>query len=361
MKVAVLIDTWFPFMGGGQINAWEISKRLAQKGIQIDIITRNCGRDKLKRVKNITVYKLGSKSAANNSLSKILFIFRSLLFVYRKNYDLIHAHAFLPGITARLLMVSKGIPAVFTVHGTSIGTNLNNIFSKWLEKFILTQILYGAQITVSRDFLKIKNVNKNVIYIPNGVDVKKFDKVNANKFKNPTLIFVGRLHPQKNLKTLISSIAIVKGEIPQILLLIVGRGQLETDLKKQVKDLELGKNIEFLGNRKGVDLIKLYKSSHTFILPSIYEGQPLTLLEAWAARLPVIVTKTGDCQYLVKNGKNGYMVNDQKNTMEISAMIIKVLTHKNRGKMGENGYNFVRNLNWDRSASEALSIYKNLL
>src|SRR3989338_10921447 len=103
MKVAVLIDTWSPVVGGGQINAWEISKRLAKKGVEIDIVTRNCGRDKLKRVKNLHVYKLGSKSAANNSLSKILFLFKSFIFISKKNYDLIHAHAFLPGITARLL------------------------------------------------------------------------------------------------------------------------------------------------------------------------------------------------------------------------------------------------------------------
>src|SRR3989344_9475580 len=107
MKVAVIIDIWFPFIGGGQINAWEISKRLAKRGIELDIITRNNGADKLKRVKNLYVYKLGSKSAANNSLSKILFIVRSFFFVYKRNYDLVHAHAFLPGITARLLMVFK--------------------------------------------------------------------------------------------------------------------------------------------------------------------------------------------------------------------------------------------------------------
>ena len=362
MKVALIVDTWFPFIGGGQINAWEISKRLAEKRMTIDIITRNNGADKLKRVKNLYVYKLGSKSAANNSPSKILFVIRSFFFVYKRNYDLIHAHAFLPGFTARLLMVFKGIPAVFTVHGFSFNTNLNNIFCRWLERFILTKILYNSQITVSRDFLEINNINKKVFYIPNGVNVKEFDSINIPKFGNPTLIFVGRLHPQKNLKNLIMAINIVKEKIPNINLLIVGRGRLEKELLGQVRELKLQGIVKFLGEKTGKDLIKLYKSSHAFILPSIYEGQPLTLLEAWASRLPVIVTKTGDCQYLVKNGQNGYLIENLYNVNKIAHSIIKALNSKNLGKLGQNGYNFVKqNISWGKSADQMFKIYKDVL
>src|SRR3989338_6734867 len=251
MKVAVLIDTWSPVVGGGQINAWEISKRLAKKGVEIDIVTRSCGRDKLKRVKNLNVYKLGSKSNPNDSLSKVFFVFRSFLFVYKRKYDLVHAHAFLPGITARLLMVFKGIPAIFTVHGTSINTKLNNIFSRWLEKFILTQILYNAQITVSQDFQKIKNINKKIYYIPNGIDIKKFDQISSKKFKDPTLIFVGRLHPQKNLATLLQCINTLKQEFPQVRLLIIGGGEEKNKLHKEIKNLSLPKNVKLLGEIAG--------------------------------------------------------------------------------------------------------------
>ncbi|OGD81369.1 hypothetical protein A3G14_05435 [Candidatus Curtissbacteria bacterium RIFCSPLOWO2_12_FULL_38_9] len=361
MKVAVLIDTWFPFMGGGQINAWEISKRLAKQGVEIDIVTRNCGRDKLKRVKNITVYKLGSKSAANNSLSKILFLFKSYYFISKKNYDLIHAHAFLPGITARLLMVLKGIPAIFTVHGTSIGTNLNNIFSRWLEKFILTQIRYSAQITVSQDFLKIKNINENVYYIPNGVDVKKFDKVNIKKFKRPTLLFVGRLNPQKNLQNLIVAMDLVRKKLSSAQLLIVGSGILRNDLIRLVEKLKLQKNVKLLGQKTGDDLVTLYKSVHIFVLPSIYEGQPLSLLEAWAAKLPAIVSKTGDCQYLVKGGQNGYLIGNANHSVEIARLVVKAFKNKNLAEFGQNGYNLVKEkFSWDKSTKLTLDLYEKI-
>ena len=358
MRVAVIIDTWFPFIGGGQINAWEISKRIAKGDNTIDIITRNNGHDNLQLYKNLKVFKLGPKATADDTISKIAYLVRSFLFVYKKNYDLVHAHAFLPGITARLLMISKGIPAILTVHGTSIGTGLLSLLSEYVEKFLLTQVRYSTQITVSRDFLKFKNVNKNVIYIPNGIDIDRFDRIQIQKAKDSTLIFVGRLHPQKNLETLIQAVAILTKDFPDIQLLIVGNGKQKALLKKLIQTLHLKNHVKLLGQKSGLDLIRLYKSSNIFILPSIYEGQPLTLLEAWAAKLPVIVSNTGDCQYLVKDGKNGYLINNILDSIQIAKVIKKALIDKNTNKMGQNGYNLVKKYSWEKSAQETFKVYE---
>ena len=361
MRVAVIIDTWFPFIGGGQINAWEISKRIAKEDISIDIITRNNGHDNLQLSKNLKVFKLGPKAAADDTISKIAYLVRSFLFVYKKKYDLVHAHAFLPGITARLLMIFKGIPAILTVHGTSITTNLNNFLLRRIEKFILTEICYSAQITVSQDFLEIENINKKVYYIPNGVNIPDFNRVKVQKFKRLTLLFVGRLHPQKNLETLIQAVAILTKDSPDIQLLIVGDGNQKSQLKKLVQTLHLQNHVKLLGQKTGLDLIRFYKSSNIFILPSIYEGQPLTLLEAWAAKLPVIVSKTGDCQSLVRNGKNGYLINHPDDSQEIASVIFKVFKNHNLEKLGTNGYNFVRqNFSWEKSAQEYFKVYETL-
>lgn len=361
MRIAVIIDTWFPYIGGGQINAWEIARRVAKGNIFIDIVTRDNGPDDLKPPKNIKIIKLGPRTRLFNTLSKINFLIRSFLYIYTKNYDLVHAHAFLPGITARLLMVFKGVPAVFTVHGTSIGTNLLNPLARYIEKFILTEIRYSAQITVARDFLNLKNINTKISYIANGVDVKKFDKINPKKFNHKTLIFVGRLHPQKNLLTLIQAFKKNLPDHPDVQLKIVGDGPQRQTLLKEIKRLKLAKSISILGEVTGVDLIKLYKSSHIFILPSIYEGQPLTLLEAWASMLPAIATKTGDCQFLVKNGVNGYLINNPQDPSEIANVIAKILESKNLEKMGLNGYNLVKkNFSWDKSARDTLNVYESL-
>jgi len=362
MKVAVIIDSWFPFIGGGQINAWEISKNIAMKGVKIEIITRNLGKHNLKTTNNLKIIKLGFKTSSENTLTKILFIYQSFKYVKRHEFDLIHAHAFLPGITAKLLMIFKRIPAIFTVHGTSINTKLNNLVLRWLEKFILNDILYSSQITVSQDFLRLKNINKFINYIPNGVSILEFDNINVRKMLNPTLLFVGRLHSQKNITILIESINIVTNKIPDLTLLIVGKGPEESLLKKKVKDLNLTNNIKFLGEIKGKHLIKIYKSSHIFVLPSIYEGQPLTLLEAWAAKLPVIVTNTGDLSFIVKNNENGYLINNCLDEKEIAQLIIAAFKNKRLTYIGKNGYDLIKDKYlWHIASDYTFKVYKKVL
>lgn len=360
MKVALIIDTWFPTIGGGQINAFEISKRLTRQDVSIDVITRNTGTDNFKLPANLKVIKLGQKAKPFDYFSKVVFLFNAYLYIRKRDYDLVHAHAFLPGITARLLSIFIGIPSIFTIHGTSIGTGLNNTLKEWVEKFILTQTLYSSQITVSQDFFKIKNINKNIVYIPNGVETSTFNKV-ASPSVPKTLIFVGRLTPHKNLETLLKSIFIVKEEIPNIQLTIVGDGPQQELLKKITKDLGLTKNVLFQGEIHGTELIKLYKSSKAFLLPSIYEGQPITMLEAWAAKIPVIVTASGDCPYLVKDGVNGYLIKNPKDFLEIASQIKKALAVKDLQRMGQNGYNLVaKNFSWDKSAKKTLEVYESL-
>ncbi|MDP2649734.1 MAG: glycosyltransferase family 4 protein [bacterium] len=352
MRVAVVLDTWFPFIGGGQINAYEISKRLAKGDIHVDIITRNNGRENLQLPRNLKVVKLGK--------SKIVFEARAFLYLIRSNYDIIHAHAFFPGITARLVSVFTKTPTIFTVHGTSINTKLNNIFSRSIEKFILTQILYNREITVSQDFLKFKNINKKVVYIANGVDCDKFERIRAKQTKKPTVLFVGRLHPQKNLINIIKAVNIAKEKI-DLEFVIVGTGPQKSQIKQLIKDLKLQNTITMLGAVTGSDLISIYKSCDVLILCSVYEGQPLTLLEAWAARKPVIAARTGDCQYLIKDGKNGYLINDPLNINEIARVIVKALRNKSLSSLGQNGYNLVRkNFSWEKSAQQTKNVYESL-
>lgn len=362
MKIAVLIDTWFPFVGGGQINTLEISNRIAAKNNLITIITRNNGSSNIKTSKNLQVVKLGKASKPQSQFSKTIFNFQAFKFIYNHDFDIIHAHAFLPGITARLLMVLKNIPAVFTVHGTSLGSDLNGKIETLIEKFILTQIRYSAEITVSRDLLKHPNINDRIYFIPNAVDINKFDKTKNITKKVNTLIFVGRLHPQKNLLNLVLAINVLKKEIPQIRLLIAGQGQLKKSLKKSIRENGLTKNVVLLGEITGDELVSYYKSSQAFILPSIYEGQSLALLEAWAAKLPVIATRSGDNTFLVKENINGFLIDSPSDPDKIALVIKKALLSRNLAKIGQNGYNFLKkNFSWQKSADETLNVYEEIL
>lgn len=361
MRIAVLIDTWLPFIGGGQINAWEISKRLSQKGQKVEIITRNCGKDNLKDLRNLKVTKLGALSKTGDEIARFSYLWQASAYLKRNNFDLVIAHAFLPGLIAKLFMIIKKKPAILVVHGTSIGTGLNNGPKASLEKFILTKIKYSAEITVSRDFLKIKNVNKIISYIPNGVDPIFFKSLQPVKRTKKSLLFVGRLHPQKNLSSLVAAINLLSQEKFPVKLTIVGDGPQKQPILSQIKHNGLESSIKMEGSQYGSDLAKYYQSNQAFILPSIYEGQALTILEAWASKMPVIVSKTGDNLYLVKEGANGYFIDNQSSPKSIAKAIKKALGNNNLNKLGQNGYEFVKNnFSWDISADKTLKFVKRL-
>lgn len=358
IKIAVIIDTWFPAIGGGQINAWEISKRLAKKDILIDIITRNNGKDNLKKIKYLNIYKLGPKSNPESSLGKASFLFRLFIFVLKRDYDLIHVHPFLPALSAKLLSLIKGKPIIFTVHGTRLFEKIPVYTpSRLLERFILTGINYNVQISVTRAFLKIKNINKNIVVIPNGINHKEFNQ-SVKKSQFFKIIWVGRFDPVKRVQDLILATYIASQKIANLKLVLIGYGYEKEKIKKLVKNLNLS-NVDFKEIKERRELIKEYKSSHLFVLPSTSEGLPLTLLEAQAAGLPIVATNVGGIPEVVKNGENGILVPPRKPQLLANA-IINALGDKKT--FGENAFkNAQRFCNWEEIAKDTLKVYKNIL
>lgn len=320
MKVLVLIDAWFPFIGGSQIQIKNL-KRILEKNYKCKF------------------YILHSPSV--NIIIRFLWAFwvipQAIILYLRHNFDLIHAHAYWPGIPGKILSKILKIPIIFTVHGSNL-LDLNKKSPRYyLEQLILTKIKYNTVISVSSNFLKHKNVNKKIVVIPNGVDIRSFDRVKIKKEKPFKIIFVGRNDPVKGLKFLKKAMIRVKKEFPQARLKIIA-GAVDYQ-----------------------DLIKEYKSSHVFVLPSLSEGQPLSLLEAWAAKLPVVVTRVGENPKMVKNGDNGYLVEPGDST-SLAKAILKVLKDKKRGVMGKRGYQLVkRKYSWQKCAQKTYEVYQLLV
>ena len=359
MKIAVVIDTWFPAVGGGQINTWEISKRIAQKGHQIDIITRNNGEYKCQKVKNLKVLQIGSKSNPDDNLSRMFFLIRAFSLIKGKNYDVIHLQAFLPGLLAPLIRYFLKKPTIFTVHGTRMfEKNPKFSFGFWLEKIILTKIRYDVEISVTKAFLKFENANRNIKVIGNGINFKKFDNIKVKKAPCPKILWVGRFDQVKRVDNLIMAMEVVVRKIPDAELTLVGYGYEEKNLKKLMNKLNLNKHIEFVGKKTDDDLIREYKSSHLFVLPSSSEGQPITLLEAMACGLPIIATKTGGIPEIVKEGVNGLLVPPNGDN-DLANAIIWCLTNKN--DFGKKGHSKVAKMDsWDEIANKTLSVYRNV-
>ncbi|WP_217356357.1 glycosyltransferase [Ruegeria arenilitoris] len=104
-------------------------------------------------------------------------------------------------------------------------------------------------------------------------------------------ISTGRLAPVKDISTMLKAFAITLKYVPRARLWICGEGQLREELEEQAERLQIGDRVQFLGGRKDVN--SLLNSADIFVLSSVAEGLPLSLLEAMAAGLPVVSTTVG--------------------------------------------------------------------
>lgn len=180
-----------------------------------------------------------------------------------------------------------------------------------------------------KDFIigKYKINENNIKVIPNYVDTDMFKPLEVKKEKR--LIFVGRLDEQKNLFSLIDAIKDF-----DMRLLLIGTGPLEDVLKKKVKEEGI-ENVVFRGVVPNERLPVELNKSEIFILPSFYEGNPKTLLEAMACGLPVIGTNVVGIKKVIRHKENGYLCGIE--TEAVREAIREVMTNNElRGRMGGN-------------------------
>lgn len=322
ISVAIIVDSWFPEYGSKQVHIKNLRTKLHQ----------------YYHVKT-ELYYSGRKSIFFQ-IGWPFWVVRNIIAHHQlQPYSLIHSHGVIAGIPAKIASLILKIPVVHTVHGSPHLDQKNQNLGALLEALSLTLIKYDQQITVFKSFTKHKNQNQNITVIPNGVDVTAFDKVRVRKTPNPTLIWVGKNIPEKGVSILKEAITKVRKKIPK----------LETELVTG-------------GRLTGEKLIRAYKRSHVFVLPSLAEGQPITLLEAWAAKLPVIATEVGDNAKLITHKVNGVLI-EPDNVNQLAKAILKILRSRNKGKpLGQAGYRQVKKkYSWMSVAKQTFAIYKKAL
>jgi len=326
-RIAILIDAWFPFHGGGQEHVLRITNSLS----------KDC---------TFTIYHAPQPSLPARAIWSLLVIPQVIVDHRKEKIDLIHAHAYAAGFPGKVLSMILRIPVVYTVHGSNMldmqileaqQRKLGGRIPWWkyrLEKWLLTGIRYDREISVSQHFRTYENVNRHIAYIPNGVDTRTFHDSQIAKKPQFTLLFVGRNEPLKGHDILDAAMESVRQKCP---------------------DIELVKITQELDRKK---IIREYLSSSVYVLPSLSEGMPLTLLEAWAARLPVIATDVGDNSRLVNDGVNGFLVPPADVEALVTA-ILKAYHSPDLAKMGQAGYNLVKkNYSWEKAAMATLHVYK---
>lgn len=225
--------------------------------------------------------------------------------LFRKwRIDIVHTHNTKPllyaGPAARLAGV-RGV--IHTRHGCRYGSTARQNLLFALAAHCADQV-----ICVSDDSARLSRrdgIDPRIVKtIPNGVDLDRF----AFRGPDPTgpALFAGRLAPEKDVATLLLAARHVATVRPQFRLAIAGSGPSETELKELAIKLRIEDRVEFLGEVR--DMPAQLSRASLFVLPSVTEGLPLTVLEAMACGLPVVATSVGGTPEAVDNDVSGLLV-----------------------------------------------------
>lgn len=170
---------------------------------------------------------------------------------------------------------------------------------------------------------------------------------------------VSRLEEQKGQQYLLKAIELIRPEIHDLTLLIVGDGQERASLEQRVRDLGLDETVRFLGTRRDVPLI--LRGLDLYVQPSLWEGIPLTLLEAMGAGVPAISTRVGRAPEVIQDGENGRLV-PPGDAGGLAAAIMEAYRHPEwRRQWQEEGERTIREkYSLDRMLGQFVDIYLEL-
>ncbi|MEJ9227110.1 glycosyltransferase family 4 protein [Priestia aryabhattai] len=364
-KFSILIATFwsFPHVGGLSNYIAALSKGLKNQGHKVDIISPNqFSTSKVKQFREIVTPNLkhfftnryGSYNDRILNHKRLIYVYEKMLeTIDLEKYDILHAQdLFTANILGRFNEFYNK-PLFYTPHGmfTSNRLRFNIIKEGSVEEAYFTEleskaIQYASHIIVLSDsfrapLIKLGAKNRNITTVITGIDypVNRREEKETNSQKL-VITCVARLGPRKGHNHLFEALSRLKKYTSNVEVLIVGDGQMREKLEKQKKALDLSM-VKFLGSRD--DVPSILNKTDIFVLPTINDSLPLSIIEAMHSGIAVISTNCGGIPELIKHNKTGIIV--EPGSPEQLAHALKFLiNHKEaRDKMGTNAKVYAKN------------------
>jgi glycosyltransferase involved in cell wall biosynthesis len=227
--------------------------------------------------------------------------------------DVVHAHGYKADLYAYIAARRERKPVVATCHNwREVGSALR-VYNR-LDRMALKR--FDAIAAVSDAVagkLRLAGVPAGRIRtVPNGIDARAFEEAAAggpaagSSLNSPVIGVVGRLDLQKGFEHLFEAVRGLRESHRGLKVVIVGEGPDRAEIEAMVRKLGLEDQVTLVGQRS--DMPAVYAGMDIFVLPSLNEGLPMTVLEAMAASRPVVATRVGAIPKVVEDGQTGLLV-----------------------------------------------------
>jgi glycosyltransferase involved in cell wall biosynthesis len=257
-------------------------------------------------------------------------------YVREHQIDIIHTQLANADIVGRLVGRALNRPVVSTLQNEPRDYNRHRWVHRWMNRitarYITTELIPVSD-RLREQFIDEWHIPDERIHrIYNAVPMEEYLAIPAGDPQHadgdgPIITNVGRLNPQKAQHNLLAAARIVLDQRPDARFMIVGQGRLDQPLKEQAQRLGIAERVTFTGLR--MDIPAVLAQTDIFTLPSLWEGLPLTAIEAMAAARPVILTDVGGNSELVQSGVNGLIVPpDDVDTL--AASLLELLNDEQR-------------------------------
>ena len=313
------------------------------------------GREKVeKELSEIGVKVFVCKSLKKKvSLKAFIDIYK---FIRENDIDIIHSHLIKPYSIAGLVNIFLRRKFIFNYHGLFI---YNNVYYGIIEKFIYGLFHYLINLFKAADVVLVPSkkskellisetklfpepiVYYNGYYFPeteNGINSELYKYIEKLKSEKIIIAAVGRLNLDKRIDRAINILKQVRHKNTH--LLVFGDGELESDLRELVKNLNLTEHIDLLGYVAGVN--NYYKLFDIVLFTSDREGMPLTMWEAMANKVPVLAPDVGGFKEILEENNCGIIYRPGNVNDAAEKLITLLEDHLLRIKLGNNGMTAIR-------------------
>jgi len=352
-------------IGGVEIFNYYLIKSLNRKGHQTFVIT-TCGQAD----SNSIIYSFNPKKLLSQKVSAILI---TLFFIVklRKKIDVIHApfmgNSWLMGFFLPICAKLFQIPYVLSIHGGGM--------HKWGPSFIRASLfryastLIGVSVAIQKEYGKrygrvIKVIPPLIPFLESEISKNEIRKKYGFEEDNIIVLSLGSIKKIKGSDILLDSfLKLGKDYInkKKVKLLYVGEGEMEGKLRRRIDENRFESHVIFLGNVPYEKVPEMYKLSDIYVIPSLFEGTPKSLLEAMFNGLPVIGSNTTGINNIIYDRENGYLFN-LEDSEDLKEKIKFVIENLNQKEIGLKAKELVSNkYQYEETVKEFVEVYQNTI